>query len=250
MKPIASRLRVPQALIAAAFLLTPTGALAAGDGFLFSQPRFAFTVRGGVDRPIAGGDVFAFVTDELTVSRGDFTGGALAADLSFPLSQKTSLVLAISGGGTSAPSEFRHWLDNDNRPIEQTTEFDRVPVTASLKMYLRPPGRAIGRFAWIPARHAPYAGVGGGAMYYNFRQSGDFVDAVTSRVFADTFTSEGWTPVAHVFAGTDVTLTPRIALSVEGKYQWARASLGADFRGFDRLDLSGFSMTTGLSFRY
>ena len=56
---------------------------------------------------------------------------------------------------SSTQSEFRHWLDNNDLPIQQTTEFQRVPLTASLKMYLGPPGRSIGRFAWIPKRFAP-----------------------------------------------------------------------------------------------
>ncbi len=68
-------------------------------------------------------------------------------------------------------------------------------------MYLADPGRSIGRFAWIPNRFAPYVGAGGGAMWYRFRQEGDFIDFDTLKVFPDTFDSDGWTPTVHGVRG-------------------------------------------------
>jgi hypothetical protein len=49
--------------------------------------------------------------------------------------------------------------------------------------------------------------------------------------------------------GTEVTLTPRFALTGELRYQWAKASLGKDFPGFNPIDLSGVSATGGLMIR-
>jgi hypothetical protein len=126
----------------------------------------------------------------------------------------------------------------------------RVPLTASVKAYLANRGRSVGHFAWIPARYAPYAGAGGGAMWYSFQQYGDFIDFATARVFPDRFTSKGWTPALHAFVGADVSLKPRLALTAEGRYQWARSQLSEDFSRFDPIDLSGFALTAGFSIRY
>ena len=87
-------------------------------------------------------------------------------------------------------------------------------------------------------------------MWYRFQQDGDFVDFSTIRVFTDTFDSSGWTPTAQAFAGTDVSLNPRFALTAELRYQWANASLSRDFSGFKAIDLSGLSVTAGVSIRY
>jgi hypothetical protein len=126
----------------------------------------------------------------------------------------------------------------------------RVPVTASIKAYLSNSGRSVGHFAWIPSRYAPYVGAGGGAMWYRFRQEGDFIDFATSKVFTDAFMSQGWTPTAQAFVGTDVSLNPRFAVTAEGRYQWARSRLSTDFSQFQPIDLSGFALTAGLSIRY
>jgi hypothetical protein len=235
------------------FALLAAGQVSAqgtGDGFLFKAPAATLTIRGGFDRANAGSDIFTFVTDELTLSRRDFSAVTLATDVGVRVSPRVQALFGIGISHSSTPSEFRDWVDNNNQPIQQTTTFVRVPLTASLKAYLAGPGRSIGRFAWIPARYAPYIGAGGGVMWYRFHQDGDFIDFTTKRVFTDSFNSSGWAPTAQGFVGTDVTLNPRLALTGELRYQWAKATLGQDFVGFSRIDLSGLSVTGGVMIRY
>jgi len=85
-----------------------------------------------------------------------------------------------------------------------------------VKAYLGEPGRSFGRFAWVPRRYAPYVGGGGGVMWYQLRQTGDFIDFKTLKIFGDQFESNGWTPTVEAFAGTDVSLSARFAVSIEG----------------------------------
>jgi hypothetical protein len=87
-------------------------------------------------------------------------------------------------------------------------------------------------------------------MYYQLEQTGDFIDFATTAVFTDTFSTSGWRPTAHAFAGTDVSLNTRFALTGEIRYVWASASPGDDFSRFNRIDLSGVSMTGGIAIRY
>lgn len=253
------RLVCPLSLGIALLVTSPPAAHAqgSGNGFLFRTPRGSVAIRGGYDHAIAGdtgdgrnGDVFTFATDQLTLSRRDFSSASFVFDVAYKISPRFDAVFSLAASRSSTPSEFRDWLDNNNLPIRQTTDFQRVPLTAAVKSYFAAPGRSIGHFAWIPSRYAPYVGGGGGVMWYRFRQTGDFIDFNTLKVFPDVFDSDGWTPTAHVFGGVEVSLTPRLAVTTEGRFLWARAPLSSDFAGFDRIDLSGLTITSGVLIRY
>lgn len=228
----------------------PVAAQSSGNGFLFREPVGSFGFRAGFAQPSAGSDVFTFMTDELTLGRSDFAGVTVGADLAFRIKSQLDLVLGAEFSGSNARSEFRYFVDNNDLPIEQSTSLMRVPMTASAKVYLTPRGRSIGRFAWVPTQFAPFVGVGGGAMWYQLRQHGDFIDMETFEVFPDTFKSSGLAPTANGLAGIEVSFGPRFGLTGEGRYTWAKASLGSDFSGFERIDLSGYNASLGLFVRF
>jgi len=246
-------MRTLRALLLTATAITaiapPSHAQSAGDGFLFRVPVGAWTMRAGFDRALANSDIFAFATDQLTLSRSDFGSATLGTSLAFRMSPATDIVLDFSYSRSSQGSEFRHWIDNNNQPIEQTTALRRIPLTLGIRHYLSSRGRSIGRFAWIPARRALYVGVGGGMMEYKFSQSGDFIDFETTRVFFDEYISQGWTPVAQANAGLDLALGRFALLNIEGRYTYAQAPMSSDFKGFNQMDLSGMAVTAGISLR-
>jgi hypothetical protein len=72
-------------------------------------------------------------------------------------------------------------------------------------------------------------------VYYDLKQSGDFVDALDPRlaVFSDVFYSEGWAPTAHLSGGVDVRIAKRLFTSFEGRYRWAKADLARQWVDFD-----------------
>ena len=236
-------------LVAALLGAAPALAQSTGDGFLFRTPRGSLSVRAGYDRAFAGGDLFSVVTDSLTLRRSDFGGVALAADLAATVSPQLDIVVSAGWSGSRRASEYRNWLDNNDLPITQTTSLERAPVTASVKWYARPRGRSVGSFAWVPARAAPFVGVGLGAMWSRLHQVGDFVDFADSTVHSDDFASKSWTFTAHAFAGIEMNLGPRTFVTSEARYTWARAALGSDFSGFGRMDLTGLSVTAGFGMR-
>ena len=239
-------------LLAATAIVTvtrPSHAQSAGDGFLFHAPGGSWGVYGGFNRASASGDVFAFVTKQLTLNRGDFSSATFGSNLAVRLSPSNDIVFDVSVAGVSRRSEFRAWVDQNNLPIEQTTSLLRVPITLSIKHYLTARGRSISRFAWVPAARAAYVGIGAGMMRYRFHQVGDFVDFQTRNVFPDDFKSAAWTPMLQALAGIDVSLSQSIVLTGEARYTWARGPMGRDYVGFNRIDLSGIALTTGLSIR-
>ncbi|HKA57092.1 MAG TPA: hypothetical protein VKD28_00630 [Gemmatimonadales bacterium] len=227
----------------------PSHAQRAGDGFLFHPPGGSWTWRGGFAYADANSDVFAFVTDQLTIDRLDFASATIGTSLAIRLSGLNDLVFDVGYSNISHGSEFRDWVDNNDQPIEQTTSLRRIPVTVGLRQYITSRGRAIGQFAWIPSARALYVGVGGGMMEYKFSQVGDFIDFKTLNVFHDEFVSQGWTPAAYGAAGLDIGLGTFTMLTTEVRYTWAKAPMSADFEGFNKIDLSGPSVTAGLTFR-
>ena len=227
----------------------PSYAQRAGDGFLFHVPIGTWGVRGGINLASANSDVFAFVTDQLTLDRSDFNAPAVGTNIAIRLSGANDIVLDVGYSTVSRGSEFRHWVDQNDQPIEQTTSLRRIPITLGFRHYVTSRGRSVGQFAWIPARRSLYVGLGAGIMEYKFHQVGDFIDFTTLNVFHDEFTSQDWTAVAQANAGLDLALGDFVLLNTEARYSWAKAPMSSDYVGFNRIDLSGVSVTAGFSFR-
>ncbi len=246
---------VMAAILAIGVMLAPSSASAqGGNGFLFSEPRWTLSVRGGLDRAVAGSDIFTFMTDELTLDKSDFGGFTYGGDLGYAISPRIEIAIGASYVRSERVSEFREFVGTDDLPISQTTTFTRVPVTATLKAYLNPRGRSVGSLAWIPTRFSPYIGVGGGAIFYDLLHEGEFVEEEEGTevfdVFYDRFQSSGSAVTAHGVIGADFALSPRLGITTQGKYNWAESDMSRDFVGFDRIDLSGFSATMGLMVRF
>lgn len=230
-------------------IIEPSHAQSAGDGFLFKKPAASWGFHAGYDHAFASGDLFAFVTRQLTLNRSDFGSVTFGSTLALHGGVRTDVVLDVSYADVSRNSEFRNWVDQNNLPIQQTTALRRMPITIGLRHYLTLPGRAIGQFAWIPAARTTYVGAGLGLMEYKFHQVGDFIDFQTLNVFHDDFQTEAWTPTVHVLAGMELTVGQFFVLTGEARYTWAKGPIGQDFAGFHRIDLTGLSLTTGFAFR-
>jgi hypothetical protein len=216
--------------------------------FYFAPPIGTIGLRGTWVFARAGSDLFDFVEDQLTVEKHDFSGPAVAMDLGIALKPRLDVVVGLQINRSSARSEYRDFVDDNRLPIEQTTRLKAVDLSGSIRYALLPRGYEVSRLAWVPRRVVPYVGAGVGAMWYEFEQSGDFVDFVDLQVFNDNFRSAGWAPSAHGFGGLDVRFHRRLFLTVEGRYVWANATLGDDFVDFDPIDLAGFRIATGVNF--
>jgi outer membrane protein W len=241
-------------LLALAFLVTAGGAplgAQSGGGYLLGRPSGTVTQRGGYSHASAGSDLFDEVTQNLTLKKSDFSGFSAGVEMAIATSGNLDLALDVGLMRTNTPSHYRTLVDNNNAEIQQSTQLTRVPLAVDAKYYLAPRGRSIGSFAWIPSAVTPFVGAGAGMMWYRFRQSGDFVNYRTNVIFPDTYSSDGFTPMAQGIVGAEVTLTPRLALTGDARYLWTkRAALSADFTGgFQPIDLSGAVVSLGLTVR-
>ena len=214
-------------------------------GFMLGAPHGFVGFRGNWMFASAGSDLYDFVTRQLTLERGDFNTQMVSPEIGFSFGQRVDVVFAFDYNNSKTPSEYRDYVDNKLLPIEQQTTLRTSNLTASVKYSLLPKGRRLSRFAWVPSTMTPYVGAGGGAMNYEFRQTGDFVDFADLSVFTSQFRSDGWAPSAHVFGGIDVHVFQRLYLSAEGRYIWASGKLGRDFVDFEPVDLGGFRVGAG-----
>jgi hypothetical protein len=243
----------------AMMLADPAAAQGSGNGFLFSQPAGSFSLRGGYAFASASSDVFNDAMSQLTLDKSDFGSFAWGGDISYAAKPRLDLVFDVGVSSSKEESEVRDFVEDlpggGSAPITQVTRYKRVPLTFALKYYLTDRGRAVSQFAYIPNKYVPYIAIGGGAMYYGFKQSGDFVDFESDPEFPEIFTAElesnGWTPMAHGAAGIDYSLGPWLALTGEARYQWAKARLDPEvFVDYDKIDLSGVTGTVGFKVRF
>ena len=249
MRPLTSVMFL--ALLAAALPATleaQTRPGARSPDFLFGAPAGAVSIRWNLDLHRGRSDWYDFVQRELTLDSGDFNTPGIAGDVSFQLAPRFDLVAGASWGRRTTRSEYRDFVDNNRQPIEQQTRLTQAAFTAGVRYELLERGRTISSLAWIPRRVVPYVGGGGGILYYDLEQFGDFVDVADFSVFPDVLPSNGIAPTAYVNGGLDIMLIKRLYLTVDGRYQWAAADLdeGA-WRGFEPLDLSGVRISTGIS---
>jgi len=218
--------------------------------FMLGRPRTTIGVRGSWFMASANSDFFDFITDQLTLEKSDFRTASLSPELSINVLPQLDIVAGMDINRVNRDSEHRtmeELLSNGTRvPIQQSTELSEMNVMLSAKFSLLSRGRRVSRLAWIPRTVVPYIGAGGGVGKFSLKQNGDFVDFIDNHIFSDTFRSDGWTPVAQAFGGTDVMLFKRVMLSLEGRYTWKRADLGNDFLDFEPIDLGGFRFGAGI----
>lgn len=245
---------------AIAQLTLPTGVFAqlrpvpppdGGPGFLFHTPRVTLGIRGEFNLRSASRDSIGMVlTDTLTLRNSAFNAFSIAGDLGITVAGPLELVLSGGYTRTSASSEYRNWVDQNDQPIRQVTRLETAPLTVAARWYLTSRGRQIGHFVWMPARVMPYVGLGGGAIHYALRQDGSFVDFQDLSIFSDTFKSRGWTPLGLAMVGADYSLGTRVVMNADARYLWAKAGLHQDFADFtDGIDLSGVQFSVGLHVR-
>ncbi|MFQ5742652.1 MAG: outer membrane protein [Acidobacteriota bacterium] len=220
------------------------------QGFRFSPPRAWLGIRGGWTVARADSDIFDFNQENLTLHDSDFNAPTFGVDFGWTINRRLDVVFGVEYSSTSPRSEFRDFVDELGVPIVQQTRLQQAPLTVGLRLNLVPRGHSIGNFTWVPSRLVPYIGAGGGFTWWRYEQFGDFVDFVDLSIFTDRFATDGFAPTVHLFGGLDVSISPRISMSLEGRYAWADDELALAFVGFDPIDLAGFRGAVGINFHF
>ena len=87
-------------------------------------------------------------------------------------------------------------------------------------------------------------------MLRSFAVCWDFVEEPSLDILNLVLESSGTGRIAQVFAGVDISISPRFLWTLEGRYAFVGGPrTGAAF-DFDKLDLRGLQATIGLSARF
>lgn len=241
-------------MIVAFLAVTAPGALAAqgGDGFLFKEPRVTLKLETGYGFQLGQGDVLGYVVDTFTVGQRDFDSPYLGAELAIRVAEQWDVAIGAGLQSASAISEYEKYVGTDGLPIEQVNELRLVPVTASARYYLKPRGRSIGRFAWIPEKVVPYLGAGIGAMSYRFEQDGEFIDRSEPDwpIYVDRLETSGTAFLARALAGVDVAVHRQLVLSGEARYNYSRDPARGDYWDLGDMTLDGLQLVAGIGIRF
>ncbi len=232
-------------------LMVPTLASAqGGPGFFFNRPRVSVGFRTGYTIPKMGSNLFEQSRTDFTLNRWDFAGPYVGGDLAARVSERWDV--SVTGGWArgNGLSEYRNWVDQDQLPIEQETTFETASVALGGRYYFSDRGRSVGRFAWVPSRISPFVGGGVGMMWYDFQQTGDFVDFQTFNVYGDELQTSGSGASVYASAGADLSIGKQFYLTGEARYNVAGAGVRDSYSLYDRMDLSGLQLTTGISLRW
>jgi hypothetical protein len=185
--------------------------------------------------------------DAPCLKRSDWQGVYGGAEFSFTPSDHVELGMHLDGYGRRLDTNYRDYTRPSGGEILQSLKLTLVPLGATLRLF--PTDR--------DATVSPYVGVGPDIVFYKYEEFGDFIDFSDpeSSISADDFVSQGARPGFHVTGGLRVRVGHDFSILGEGRYQWAKGTLGDDFRaqpGQDalRLDMSGFSAVVGLSIRF
>ena len=119
-------------------------------------------------------------------------------------------------------------------------------MNATVRYWVLPRGRRIGRLAWVPNKLAFHVGIGAGTRWYELRQIGDFVDVQSLNIYADSLQSRGLALSRHVSAGASIRMTRRLFAVAEARRVWSRSELVRPFDGV--MDLNGLQMTGGVEY--
>ncbi len=241
---------VGAALIGGAVLLPGQAWAQGGSGFLFDPPRASIGAKFSYSVPSAGSDIFGFAREQFTLDGGDFRSPQVGGEFAVRVTERLDLAADLGWTRSRQRSEYRDWVDLDGLPIEQDTTFERTSLTLGAKYYLKDRGRRIGQFAWVPNGVAPYVGAGVGVMWHDLVQSGDFVDIHTYDVYSDRLQTTGVAPIADVRAGADIPVGRAVFLTGEARYNFGSGPSRGDYVGFGDTDLSGLTLTFGISFRF
>ena len=220
-------------------------------GFMFHPPKVTLSLNFGYGIPTAGSDLFQDIDKLFTLDNNDFHAVVIGGGLSFFLNERMDVALESSYSNSSTWSEYEDFVDGDDLPIEQETQFTQVPLTVSLRYFLMDRGRQIGNLSWIPTTWSPYIGAGGGGMWYEFQQVGDFIDFDDMSVYWDGLHSDGWSWVGHVFGGLQWAFSPQWVVTAEARYTMGSAELDRPaYSGYEPIDLSGFQGSLGFGVRW
>ena len=225
-------------------------ALATGLGQGGQWPDSEITLGVGGFEPRGEGGLWDVNGQIFTQEPQDFDDFTGSFRIGGPLNDYVMLDVGTSYYDSVESSQERFYTDGNGGAIVHDARLRLMPVTGDIRFLPFGRYREAGNKARGLRTVSPYIGFGAGAMLWNYRERGDFVDPGSLVIFYDELEARGVAFEYHGMAGIDVNVNPNLGFFVEGRISRADDDLSSDFTGFDEFDLSGSSISAGMRFRF
>lgn len=200
----------------------------------------ALRFRLGIYQPRADSEYWDMIFEDFTGSAKSFEDVIFGAEYLWMTSRQGGVAFGLSYWQGSATQVYQDWVDAQGNDIGHLTTLQESDLTA---VYVYRFGRSGVR---------PYLGAGGGLLWWRFREEGSFIDFGSDDlpvVYAN-YQADGTTWELLGLAGVEFSLGHKWGFFFEGRYRYAEAELNKDLSGFGTIDLSGFELSGGVSYRF
>lgn len=234
------RQTIYRALFAAAAIFALAAADVGAQGNWQPGDFGALRFRLGILQPQADSQFWDDYFTDFTGSSGDFEDLVFGIDYLWRNSRQSGLLFGGSFYEGQTTLGYRDWESLEGGAINHLTTLRLSDLTAAY----------LWRFGRTGAR--PYVGVGGGLLWWQFREDGSFIDfgSPDLPIIYASYLADGTTWELFGLAGFDIPLSYRWSFFFEGRYRWAEAELNRDFSGFGTIDLSGVELAGGISWNF
>ena len=223
------------ALVAVAFLFVAADAEAQWVRQVdpVGQVRF----RLGIFEPLGDSSGWDRVFEGFTGQTSDLQDVLWGVDFLWRPGGYGSLMFGFSSYSGSTTSAYEDWVAGDGSEIRHTKRLEIADISVAWVYHFGSGGIR------------PYAGVGGGLLWWELTDDGNFIDFGDPElpIVRAFYGADGTTFEAFGLAGIDIPLGPVWSFFAEGRYRWASDGLGDGFAGFGDLDLSGWEISGGFA---
>lgn len=172
-------------------------------------------------------------------STSGFDDLTLSLDYTYFVSPRVGVLVSFGGWESEQTQAYREFVDPAGRDIAHLTTIEETWIDVGVVLHV------LSRRAAV----MPYVGAGGSFVFWELREEGEFIDFDVSppTIFNDSFFADGDSFGYFLLAGLEIPVSDNVALFVEGRWRGADDELSRDFAGFGTLDLSGRSLSGGVS---
>lgn len=192
----------------------------------------------GLFYPSMNSDLWEDNMNNLALNKQDMQAAYYGIEYEHFINRNVSFTLE---GGYYEKEHYTFYRDyeyEDGSNINQNISLEMASLEANFKIY------PIG----YQQRFYPYLGAGGGIYYWKYKQWGDFIDFTNDTVSENEYAeSSVYSPGFNVKGGMVMRFSRGLGVFVEGRYQYVKGNLSSAFEGFEKFDLSGFSLSVGMS---
>ena len=175
-------------------------------------------------------------------STSGFDDLTLSLEYTYFVSPRFGLLVSFGGWEGKQTQSYRDFVDLDGSEIAHLTTVQEAWLDFGV----------IFHFLSRRAAVMPYIGAGGSFILWELSEEGHFLDfrQAEPSIFSDAFFSDGDAIGFMLLAGVEIPIADQVTLFVEGRWRSADDELGSDFAGFGSLDLSGRSLSGGVSITF